>query len=409
MIDETEAPRTPPIDPATFDRLRDAVVTAGPAAAAEQLVAYLRDSGDFPNLFYALLLKKRVELGVSPFPTGPSSELPSETHEPYENAIRQAGREVGHALLARKQFLAAWTFFRMLDEPEPVRAALEEYRAGDDDESDYAVIELAWQTGLAPKKGFDVLLERRGLCSAITLVSGADLSRNPELRDYCYGKLVRTLYEQLRERLRHELVARGTEVPADATVAALVESHPELFADDAYHIDTSHLSSVVQMSTYLPPGQDNELAQELCEYGRRLAPALQGRNDPPFDDGYEDYLAFLKVIAGSAPSRRTTDRAEVEAGLARFRGKAERQAAEGSTYAAQVYVQLLVRTDRPIEALAAARQFLLAEDERNLICPGVSELAKKLGDFETVAEAARARNDLVNFVAGLIAARATAD
>jgi hypothetical protein len=95
----------------------------------------------------------------------------------------------------------------------------------------------------------------------------------------------------------------------------------------------------------------------------------------------------------------------VDEGLARFKAKAEREAAEGATYAAQVYVNLLLRADRPAEALAAAKQFLLAEDERNLICPGVSELAKKAGDYAAVAEAAKARNDPVAFLAGLIAAK----
>jgi MoxR-like ATPase len=50
-------------------------------------------------------------------------------------------------------------------------------------------------------------------------------------------------------------------------------------------------------------------------------------------------------------------------------------------------------------------EFLLAEDDHNLICPGVSELAKRTGDFGTLAEAARARNDPVAFLAGLIASK----
>src|SRR5262245_56695178 len=86
MIDESnpDAPELPTLDPATFDRVRAALASAGPKAAAEKLVAELRAAEDFSNLFYALLLKKRVELGVSPFPTGASTELPPETHEPYE-------------------------------------------------------------------------------------------------------------------------------------------------------------------------------------------------------------------------------------------------------------------------------------------------------------------------------------
>lgn len=404
MTDPDEVPNTPALDPAAFDRLRAALASAGPSAAADSLVAELRAAGDFQNLFYALLLKKRVELGVSPFPTGPSDDLPRETHEPYEQAIREAGREVGHALLARKEFARAWGFFRMLGEPEPVRAALAAFEPGPDDDV-YPVIEIAWQNGVLPKKGFDLVLDRHGVCSAITMVSGSDITGNAELRDHCVGRLVRALHAQLSERLRTDVAGRGAELSPAATIPEMVEAHPEVFADDAYHIDTSHLSSVVQMSTYLPPGEENQLAQELCAYGRRLSKGLQGHNDAPFDDGYDDYLAFLKVIAGAVKPPLVGSKADVDAGLERFRAKAEREAKEGSTYAAQVYVNLLLRVGRPAEALGAARTFLLAEDERNLICPGVSELAKKAGDFQTLADAAKARNDPVGYLAGLIAGK----
>ncbi|MBY0457732.1 MAG: hypothetical protein K2V38_10370, partial [Gemmataceae bacterium] len=352
----------------------------------------LRAADDFQGLFYALLMKKRVELGVSPFPTGPANELPAHTHEPYEDAIRAAGREVGQTLLARKEFSKAWAFYRMLGEPEPMRQALEAFDPGPDDDV-YPVIEIAWQNGLLPKKGFDLVLARHGICSAITMVSGSDLSSNVDLREYCVGGLATALHAQLAERLRTDLQGRGVEVPTGATVAQMVDMHPDLFAEDAYHIDTSHLSSVVQMCTQLPPGPALDCARELCTYGRKLAPALQGNNDAPFEENYDDFLAYLNVLAGE----------KVEEGLARFAAKAEREAAEGATYAAQVYVNLLVRANRTAEALDAAKQFLLAEEDRNLICPGVGELAKRVGDFAALAEAAKARRDAVGFLASLIA------
>lgn len=393
-MDESDTAETPPIDQAAFDRLREALATGGPASAVDELVTDLRTRGDYPNLFYALLLKKRVELGVSPFPTGPSSELPPHTHEPYEQAIREAGREVGQALLAKQQFGQAWSFYRMLGEPEPVRAALEQFAPGPDEDV-YPIIEIAWQGGVLPKKGFDLVLDRHGVCSAITMVSSSDITGNADLRDYCVGRLVRALHAQLSERLRDDLTARGRVVPPKATITQIVESHPELFAEDTYHIDTSHLSSVVQMSTYLPPGPDNALARELCSYGRKLSRGLQGTNDSPFDENYDDYLAFLNVIAG----------VDVEVGLERFRLKAEREAEEGATYPAQVYVNLLLRANRPREALDAAKKYLLTQDDRNMICPSVGELARRTEDFETMAEAALARNDPVGFLAGLIAGR----
>lgn len=393
MYDPDE-PQAPAIDSAAFDRLKAALAARGPAAAVDELVAELRAAEDYQGLFYALLMKKRIELGVSPFPTGPANELPAHTHEPYEDAIRDAGRHVGGVLLARNEFAKAWAFYRMLGEPEPVRDALEKFNPGPDDDV-YPVIEIAWQAGLLPKKGLDLVLDRHGICSAITMVSGSDLASNPELRDYCVGRLATALHAQLTERLRSDLEARGAPASAGATIPQMVEMHPELFADDAYHIDTSHLSSVVQMSTQLPAGPELDRARELCAYGRKLAPNLRGNNDAPFEENYDDYLPFLNVLAG----------VDVDAGLARFAAKAEREAAEGATYAAQVYVNLLLRANRPAEALAAAKTFLLAEDDRNLICPGVSELARRAGDFAALADAAKARNDAVGYLAGLIAAK----
>lgn len=394
MFDPDEA-QAPAIDAAGYARLNDALAARGPAAAIDELIAELRKAEDFQNLFYALLMKKRVELGVSPFPTGPASELPAHTHEPYEDAIRAAGREVGGTLLARKEYAKAWAFYRMLNEPEPVREALEAFAPGPDDDV-YPVIEIAWQNGLLPKKGFDLVLDRHGICSAITMVSGSDLASNPDLREYCITKLAQALHAQLSERIRTDLAGRGASVSPHATVAEMVELDPALFADDAYHIDTSHLSSVVQMAVMnLPAGAGVNFARELCAYGRKLAPNLQGSNDAPFDENYEDYLAYLNVIAGE----------KVAEGLARFEAKAAREAAEGATYAAQIYINLLLKVNRPADALAAAKRFLLAEDDRNLICPGVSELARRANDFAALADAARARHDPVNYLASLIAAK----
>jgi hypothetical protein len=389
---DADTSQLPKLDPAAFDRLRAALAAEGAAAAIDKLIAELRRAEDFNGLFYALLLKKRVELGVSPFPTGPAADLPPHTHAAYEQAIREAGRHVGQLYLSRGDLPRAWTFFRMLGEPEPVREALANLDPKPDDDV-YPLIEVAWHHGVLPKKGFDLVLDRNGICSAITMVGSSDLSANPDVRDHCVGRLVRALHEQLKERVRADLEARGTPEPESATITQLVEAHPELFGDDSYHIDTSHLSSVAQMSLYLPQGPELDLARELCEYGRRLSPGLRGSGDAPFDDTYDDYLAFLNVLTG----------VKVEEGLERFRAKADREAAEGATYAAQVYVNLLVRANRVKEALAAAKKYLLAEDERNLVCPGVPELARRLGDYDALAEAARARADAVQFLAGLIA------
>ncbi|MCL6561125.1 MAG: hypothetical protein K6U74_20525, partial [Firmicutes bacterium] len=232
-----------------------------------------------------------------PFPTGPSTELPPETHEEYEQAIRQAGREVWQALLQRRRFLQAWAFYQMLEEPEPMRAALEAYTPAEDEDIG-PLIEVAWHHRVLPRKGFDWVLERHGVCSAITLAGSTDFREDTALRDYCIGRLVRVVHEQLWERLRSDIRERGWgEVSEETRIATLLERFPALTAEESYHIDVSHLSSVVQMSLHLPAGEENMLAQELCHYGRRLSPLLQGRHDgfaeqgvqPGKDEGTDDH------------------------------------------------------------------------------------------------------------------------
>jgi hypothetical protein len=389
-----DAEESPTLDPALFDRLRSALAADGPRAAVDRLCDDLQAAGDVQNLFYARLLRARLDLGVSPFPTGPSSDLPPHTHEPYEAAIRTAGREAGHALLARGDIPKAWTFFRMLGEPDPVREALKAYTPGPDDDT-YPVVEVAWQQGLLPEKGFDLVLDRSGVCAAITMTHSSDLSQNPALRDYCTRRLVKAVYDQLSDRLRGDLVGRGID-PGVKPVGQLVADHPDLFAEDVYHIDTSHLSSVCQMALTLPPGQELGLARELCAYGEKLSPGLRGSNDPPFDDTYADYRRYLDVVAG----------VEVEAGLAHFRKKLEAGAAEGYRYPAEVMVNLLLKADRLPEAVAVAKEHLADADERSLSCPSLAELAKRAGDYGSLAESAKAKADPVTYLAALIAGRA---
>ena len=54
---------------------------------------------------------------------------------------------------------------------------------------------------------------------------------------------------------------------------------------------------------------------------------------------------------------------------------------------------------------AAARKYLSGVDGRRLTCPGVADLCQKVGDYRTLAEVAREQNDVVHFLAGLLAAK----
>lgn len=381
------------MDPADFDQLQRTLAAEGPAAAIDRLCATLRERKDYASLFYALLLKKRHELGVSPVPTGPSEELPEAVHEPYENAIREAGRLVGRLYLDEGDIPRAWAYFRMLGEPQPVAEALDRVRPAEGDDVQ-SLVEIGYYHGVNPKRGFDLLLERFGICSAITTVSSGEFPHLPDVRTYCINRLIHALYDELYERLAADVARKEGQPPAEKTVRELIATRHWLCEEDFYHVDVSHLSSVVQMSTLLPPGPELDLARELCAYGKKLSPRYQYAGEPPFENQYHDYAVYLDILAGE----------NVEAGLAHFRDKADRaNPEEDGTGAAQVLVNLLLRLERPKDALEVARKHLANADGRQLSCPGITELCQRAGDYRTLTEVAREQGDAVHFLAGLLA------
>jgi hypothetical protein len=382
------------MDPTLFDELQQELVERGPAAAIDRLCTRLREQKDYASLFYALLLKKRVELGVSPVPTEPAQAMPAALQGPYEEAIREAGRLAGQLYLEAGDIPRAWAYYRMLGEPEAVTRALETARPAEGEEGQQ-LIEIAFHQGAHPRKGFDWIVERYGICSAITLASGQEFP-DAAVRTYCIGRLVQALHEQLRDRLTEEIASREGTRPAARTVGALLAGREWLFEDEFYHIDISHLSSVVQMSIFLSPGEELNLARDLCAYGQRLSPRFQYPGNPPFEEQYRDYGVYLAILAGDG----------VEEGLAHFRTKAANADPETiGTYPAEVLVNLLLRLERPAEALAMARRFLArVVDSQRLACPSIAELCRQARDYRTLAEVAREQSDPVHFLAGLLAA-----
>ncbi len=383
------------MDPQLYDDLQRAIDTEGPTAAIDRLCDALRQRKDYSNLFYALLMKKRHELGVCPIPTGPTQELPASAHEPYEEAIRQAGRQAGQLYLDEGNIPHAWMFYRMLGEVEPVAAALEKVQPAEGEDCS-PLVDIAYHQGIHPKKGFDLILDRFGICSAITMLGGQEFPHGPDVRDYCVKRVVRALYQELHDRLSVEIERQEGKKPSAEKVSELIAGRDWLFADDIYHIDVSHLGAVVQMSVHLGPSAELDMARELCVYGKRLSPRFQYNSDPPFEDQYRDYGIYLAILAGD----------DVEGGLAHFRKKAEEADPETvGTYPAEVFVNLLLRIGRASEALAIARRFLAGVDDRRLTCPSIMELCQRTNDFQTLAAVAREQDNPVQFVAGLIAAR----
>lgn len=392
------------MDTATLEELHGLLDKAGPDAALERLGTRLRDDHDYEALFYARLLAARVCLGVSPIPTGPVSDIPDDKQVQYEDAIRAAAREVGELFLRQGNLGQAYGYFRMIGETAPLKQALADHVPREDEDYD-TLVKLSLYEGLLPRRGFDWVLERFGLCSAITTLGGQQLPIAPEERRYCVGRVVRTLHEELRDRLAADIQRQEGTLPPEMAAPAgtvgvlskMMAGRDWLFGEDCYHVDLSHLSSAVQMSLDLEPGVELQMARELCAYGQRLSGAFKNPGDPPFDEPYKDHDVYLAILAGE----------NVEAGLAHFRAKADQGTDDVGTGPAEVLVQLLQKLGRTGEALEVARRHLARSD--NTWLTYLADLCRKANDYRVLADVAREQGNGVQYLAGLLAARGAAE
>jgi hypothetical protein len=377
-----------------FAMVEDSLRAYGPAAALEVLIDRLTARGDYRALLDALLLKARHELALPLVTTSPLAELAEPGRTRYEEKYVAAIRLVGSKYLELGDIPTAWAYFRAIAENEPVAQAIRSYVPADNDERLGAIIEVAFNHGVEPRRGFELILERYGTCPAISSFEQLP-PQDQALRTACGERLTRRLHGELTANLRSEIAGRGGPVPEQGTsIAQLIEGRSWLFADDSYHLDVSHLAAVVRMSTIVHDRAVIALAADLTEYGRRLSPRLVFEGQPPFEQIFDDHRIYLRAILGH----------DVDSAIAHFQAKVDEAARlDGdAAISAQALVNLLVRLDRLGPAIDVAAVHLAGFTEGMLTCPTVAQLCQRAKDPERLARLAREHGDLVNFAAGLL-------
>jgi hypothetical protein len=374
-----------------FDLLEDALRAGGPSAALDRLTEHLSAAGEYRALLDALLLKARHELGLPLISSDSLAALPEPVRTQYEDRYVAAIRLVGSKYLESGDIPTAWPYFRAIADSDPVAQAIALYRPSDNDERLGAVIDVAFNQGVSPRRGFELILENYGTCPAISAfeqLPPPDLA----LRIGCAERLIRHLHRELTANLRAEIASRGQVLPPEgSSIDALVTGRPWLFSDESYHIDISHLAAVVRMSVLvIDPGVIG-LAADLTEYGRHLSPRLVFEGTPPFERVFDDHGIYLRALL----------ELDVERAIAHFQEKLNREeAAEGeASLPAQTLVTLLSRVGRVGPAIEVAAAHLAGLPESALSCPSVSQLCQRAGLTQRLAQFARDSGDLVSFTA----------
>ena len=387
----------------TFDELQSIQKSQGSTAAIDHLISVLREEKRFHQLFDALLMKKRLELGLGLVRPTSFKDVPEDRRDEFEKVYVDSARQIGELLLAEGSIPQAWHYFRAINEPQSVKEAIEALvieagtGAGSVPED---VVEIALFQGISPVKGLSMYLASHGTCSTITAFDQVSMQLPVDARRQCAEVLVRKLYADVRENVQHDVSRRQPMNPPGQNLHELIGGREWLFTDDSYHIDVSHLNSVVRFARFLDVGSPElALALQLAQYGSRLAQQYQYAGNPPFDDFYPAHIQFFKALLGD-------DR---EQALAYFRSRIgddvakSENATENATdiqMAAYVLVDLLLRLERRDEALElACRHLAESADEFGLSLP---ELCAQSGRLDLLLALARKKGDVVNFAAALI-------
>jgi hypothetical protein len=375
------------MDNQAFELLEQAFRADGAEAAFDLLIGRAREAQDGRVLFGARIMQARHRLGLPLIETEPVLNLAPGERLTYETAFREAAREAGTLLLAGGDIAGAWPYFKALGEHAPVAAAIESVNGGD---SLDRVIEIAFQEGVNPRKGFELILEHHGICRAITWFGA---NRDYASRQQCLRLLVRTLYGQIASAMKETVASAEGAAPETDSLAELMAGRAWLFEGNSSYTDSTHLTSVLRFTPELEEPETLRMALEMAEYGRCLAPMFHFRGDSPFEDPYVDHAVYLRALLGE----------DVDAAIAHFRQKATPSAEFPlDTAPAEVLIDLLVRLERYAEAIQASVDCLPGEMGAALSCPSVLQLCQMAGDYKGLRNLARQREDVLGFAAGVI-------
>ena len=151
-----------------WDKLEQAI-SSDAGQGLDVLITELEQGDDPHLLFDAICLKWKYEHDLPLLQPTSVAEVPRDLKTEFEQVYIDAARRTGQALLDRKRLADAWMYFRAINEPEPVTAAIEECPVPDElDDSFEELIQLALYQRVNPPKGVELMLATHGMCNTVT-------------------------------------------------------------------------------------------------------------------------------------------------------------------------------------------------------------------------------------------------
>jgi len=361
-----------------FPSLDQLLESAGGAAGLDYLIEQFLAAKEYGLAFEARLMKKRLELGL------PLLQTDSLTDEAYQTGVVEVARDTGRLFLEAGNIERAWPYFRAISESQTVFEAIDrvEPREGLD-----GVIGIAFQEGVHPLKGIELILAQHGMCRALTAFGMTAVSKD---RDKCLALLTSALYRELVERMRAAIEAHEGAPPASSSLIELMQGRDWLFGEWDYYVDTSHVLTIIPYCVEMTDREVLREIHELCEYGQHLSSKLQTPGIPPFEKQFEAYGHYAQALLGD----------DAEEHVEYFRRKvAESDPEVVGDAPGRILVKLLVSLGRQQEALEVLLEHVFEDAPYGAPVPSALQLCFQAKDFARMTEIARERGDYLSYAA----------
>lgn len=359
----------------SLDRLLD---SGDPARGFDFLIEQFLAAKEYGQAFEARLMKKRFELGL------PLLQTDSLNDEPYQAAVVEIARDTGRLFLEAGNIERAWPYFRAVSDTEPVAQAIDKLEPREDLDG---VINIAFQEGVHPVKGIELIIAKHGMCRALTAFGMTAVTKD---RDKCIALLTTELHREVIRRMREAI----GDAPTSDSLIELMNGREWLFGEWDYYVDTSHLLTIIPYCTEVTDPAVLKLFHELCQYGSHLSPHFQTPGIPPFEKQFEAYGHYISALLGE----------NVEDHLAYFRQQvAEADAETVGDGPGRILVRLLVALGHPHEALDVLLEHVFEDAPYGAPVPSALQLCYQSKDYSRMTEIAKDRGDLLSYAAARIA------
>lgn len=373
-----------------FDQISARLSTAGVEGTLELLETHFRREKEYFRLFEVLKLRCRHQLGLPLTPSRSTETLPERQQRELDEGLIDACQTVGTLLFRDGDIQHGWAYLQPVGNRKLTESLIREVKVNDDNVD--MLIDISLNQGAAPTYGYHLAMMHHGTCSAITAfdVQGANFDR--ETQAAMAAQLLRHIYDEVMQNIKTHIGQNEQTARPDANLRDLLVEHPWLVEQQAYHLDTTHLASLMKIARLTTSTGDHEMALHLAEYGGGFPDDLQYKNPAPFEDTYTDHQLFFNALLGE----------NVDAAVSHFQKKCAQASQEPGSGADEILIDFLYRIGRVDEAIAHAKVSSTDPSMRIGLAPDIIEMANSTAQFESVLDHLRHQDDLLGYSVALL-------